>query len=168
MFNPLGAFLPPEQGALEAEYKAKLKADFDIDFDNLFAITNAPGGRFGERLLKTNNMDRYMNTLIGAFNEETVPAMMCRTQLSVTAPYTTATSTRRSACHAKTASPSPTWQQTRRFPLRAKSASGTTAMPVVQDRGRVEAAQRRRSCAAQPQKAPGRPAETQAAEGFLV
>ena len=28
-------------------------------------------------------MDRYMNTLIGAFNEETVPAMMCRTQLSV-------------------------------------------------------------------------------------
>ena len=83
VFNPLGAFLPPEQGALEAEYKAKLKADFDIDFDNLFAITNAPGGRFGERLLKTNNMDRYMNTLIGAFNEETVPAMMCRTQLSV-------------------------------------------------------------------------------------
>ena len=83
MFNPLGAFLPPEQGALEAEYKAKLKADFDIDFDNLFAITNAPGGRFGERLLKTNNMDRYMNTLIGAFNEETVPAMMCRMQLSV-------------------------------------------------------------------------------------
>lgn len=83
VFNPLGAFLPPEQRALEAEYKAKLKADFDIDFDNLFAITNAPGGRFGERLLKTNNMDRYMNTLIGAFNEETVPAMMCRTQLSV-------------------------------------------------------------------------------------
>lgn len=83
VFNPLGAFLPPEQGALEAEYKAKLKADFDIDFDSLFAITNAPGGRFGERLLKTNNMDRYMNTLIGAFNEETVPAMMCRTQLSV-------------------------------------------------------------------------------------
>ena len=83
VFNPLGAFLPPEQRALEAEYKAKLKADFDIDFDSLFAITNAPGGRFGERLLKTNNMDRYMNTLIGAFNEETVPAMMCRTQLSV-------------------------------------------------------------------------------------
>ena len=53
VFNPLGAFLPPEQGALEAEYKAKLKADFDIDFDNLFAITNAPGGRFGERLLQS-------------------------------------------------------------------------------------------------------------------
>ena len=153
VFNPLGAFLPPEQGALEAEYKAKLKADFDIDFDNLFAITNAPGGRFGERLLKTNNMDRYMNTLIGAFNEETVPAMMCRTQLSVSWDGTP---------------PSPTWQQTRRFPLRAKSASGITAMPVAQDRGRVEAAQRRRSCAAQPQKALGRPAETQAAEGFLV
>ncbi len=90
-------------GGAEAEYKAKLKADFDIDFDNLFAITNAPGGRFGERLLKTNNMDRYMNTLIGAFNEETVPAMMSARSFRCrgTAPYTTATSTRRSACRAK-------------------------------------------------------------------
>ena len=28
-------------------------------------------------------MDRYMNKLIGAFNPDTVPAMMCRMQLSV-------------------------------------------------------------------------------------
>lgn len=28
-------------------------------------------------------MDRYMNRLIGAFNPDTVPSMMCRTQLSV-------------------------------------------------------------------------------------
>ena len=83
VFNPNGAVLPPDQEALEREYKQKLADDFGIAFDNLFVIANAPGGRFGERLLATGNMDRYMNRLIGAFNPDTVPGMMCRTQLSV-------------------------------------------------------------------------------------
>lgn len=83
VFNPNGAVLPPDQRALEREYKQKLADDFGIGFDNLFVMANAPGGRFGERLLATGNMDRYMNRLIGAFNPATVPAMMCRTQLSV-------------------------------------------------------------------------------------
>jgi hypothetical protein len=32
VYNPLGAFLPPEQGALEAQYRAKLAEDFGIVF----------------------------------------------------------------------------------------------------------------------------------------
>ena len=83
MFNPNGAVLPPDQAPMEREYKQKLDEMFGITFDNLFCIANAPGGRFGARLLATGNMDRYMNKLIGAFNPDTVPAMMCRTQLSV-------------------------------------------------------------------------------------
>ena len=83
VFNPSGAVLPPDQAALETECKQHLKADFGIEFDNLFVITNAPGGRWGARLLQTGNMDGYMNKLIDAFNAETLPAMMCRTQLSV-------------------------------------------------------------------------------------
>lgn len=83
VFNPNGAVLPPDQEALEREYKQKLAEDFGIHFDSLFCIANAPGGRFGQRLLQTGNMDRYMNNLIDAFNPDTVPAMMCRTQLSV-------------------------------------------------------------------------------------
>lgn len=83
VFNPNGAFLPPDQAALELEYKQRLGEDFGISFDNLFTITNAPGGRFGERLLKTGNMDRYMGKLIAAFNPDTLPAMMCRSQISV-------------------------------------------------------------------------------------
>ncbi len=83
VFNPNGAVLPPDQKALEREYKQKLAADFGISFDNLFVITNAPGGRFGARLLDTGNMDRYMGKLIGAFNGDTLEGMMCRTQLSV-------------------------------------------------------------------------------------
>lgn len=83
VFNPNGAVLPPDQAAMERDYKQRLAGDFGIRFDSLFCIANAPGGRFGESLLRTGNMDRYMNKLIGAFNPDTVPVMMCRTQLSV-------------------------------------------------------------------------------------
>ena len=34
VYNPLGAFLPPEQNKIEIEYKKFLKAEFDIYFDN--------------------------------------------------------------------------------------------------------------------------------------
>ena len=83
VFNPNGAFLPPEQEALEKEYRQKLAADFDIVFDNLFVIANNPLGRFGNLLYKTGNLERYMKKLVEAFNSETVPGMMCRNQLSV-------------------------------------------------------------------------------------
>lgn len=83
VYNPLGAFLPPDQHALEQEYRQKLDDDFGIAFSNLFVITNNPLGRFGERLQQTGNLDRYMTRLVDAFNPETVPRMMCRTQLSV-------------------------------------------------------------------------------------
>lgn len=83
VFNPSGAFLPPDQSALEKEYKQKLRADFGIEFDNLFAITNNPNGRFGELLFKSGNLEGYMGRLMGAFNPAAVPGMMCRNQLSV-------------------------------------------------------------------------------------
>ncbi len=83
VYNPTGAFLPPDQEALEREYHEKLKADFNIVFNNLFAITNAPGGRFADRLAKTGNLKGYMQRLVDAFNPATLEAMMCRFQLSV-------------------------------------------------------------------------------------
>ena len=83
VFNPAGMAMPPDQAAMEAEYKRKLKADFDIDFDNLFAFTNAPGGRFAMRLMKAGKLDVYMNKLIEAFNPDTVEGMMCRMEFSV-------------------------------------------------------------------------------------
>ncbi len=83
VYNPAGAFLPPDQEALEREYHAKLEDDFGIVFDSLFAITNAPGGRFAERLAKTGNLEGYMRRLVDAFNPDTLEAMMCRFQLSV-------------------------------------------------------------------------------------
>ena len=62
------------------------KCQYGVDgivFDHVFAIANNPLGRFGNLLHKTGNLERYMNKLVGAFNPDTVPAMMCRSQLSV-------------------------------------------------------------------------------------
>lgn len=83
VFNPAGIAMPPDQAAMEQEYKRRLLADYGIVFDNLFAFTNAPGGRFAHSLLKANKLDVYMNKLIDAFNPDTVPAMMCRMEFSV-------------------------------------------------------------------------------------
>ncbi len=83
VFNPAGINLPPDQATMEAEYKRRLKADFDIDFDNLFVFTNAPGGRFAMSLMKAGKLDVYMNKLIDVFNPDTVEAMMCRMEYSV-------------------------------------------------------------------------------------
>lgn len=83
VYNPGGAFLPPSQEALEIEYKHKLWEHHGIVFNNLFAITNNPIGRFGLFLKKSSNLEGYMQRLSKSFNASTVENMMCRSQLSV-------------------------------------------------------------------------------------
>lgn len=81
--NPTGRFLPGNQRSLEKDFKAKLKRDFDIDFNNLFCITNMPISRFLEYLLNTENFEEYMETLVKAYNPEAAQAVMCRDLVSV-------------------------------------------------------------------------------------
>lgn len=83
VYNPAGAFFPPEQGAMEKEYKQKLFADYGVVFNHLFTITNNPTGRFEAFLKRSGNLEGYMGKLYDAFNDGTVPTMMCRFQLSV-------------------------------------------------------------------------------------
>lgn len=83
VYNPAGAFFPPEQRAMEKEYKERLGADFGIVFDHLFTITNNPMGRFRTFLEKSGNLEGYMKKLSAAFNAATIPGLMCRSQLSV-------------------------------------------------------------------------------------
>lgn len=83
VYNPAGAFLPPDQNALEREYKAELDKRFGISFNNLFAITNMPISRYLDYLLNTGNYDKYMDKLIEAFNPAAVKNVMCRNTISV-------------------------------------------------------------------------------------
>lgn len=83
VYNPAGAFLPPDQDALEREYKAELAKRFGISFNYLFAITNMPISRYLDYLLESGNYDKYMDKLIEAFNPAAVKNVMCRNTISV-------------------------------------------------------------------------------------
>jgi radical SAM/Cys-rich protein len=81
--NPVGAFLPGSQAALESEYKTRLAAEHGVRFNRLFCITNNPVGRFLEYLRKTDNYREYMELLERSFNPVAAANVMCRTMLSV-------------------------------------------------------------------------------------
>ena len=83
MFNPAGAYLPPEQTALEDRFQRELKERYDIDFNNLYTLLNMPIGRFKEFLEKSRNYERYMGKLAAGFNPNTVIGLMCRNLISV-------------------------------------------------------------------------------------
>lgn len=83
VFNPSGAFLPGDQASLEAEFKRQLARKYDIQFNNLFAITNLPISRFLDYLLESGNYESYMTELVEAYNPMTLDGLMCRNTISV-------------------------------------------------------------------------------------
>lgn len=83
VYNPGGAFLPGAQEKLEADYKQRLKEDFDVDFSHLMTITNLPINRFAHFLDRTGQRDNYLQLLEQNFNPATVPGLMCRHLVSV-------------------------------------------------------------------------------------
>ncbi|PKD17576.1 radical SAM protein [Salegentibacter salinarum] len=83
VYNPAGAFLPAKQGELEKDFKEALKEDFNIDFNNLFAITNLPISRFLEYLIASENYQDYMYALVDAYNPAAVESVMCTNTISV-------------------------------------------------------------------------------------
>jgi radical SAM/Cys-rich protein len=83
VYNPVGAFLPPPQTTIEADFRRELKARYDVSFSNLFTITNMPIARYLDWLRRSGNEDAYMRKLVGAFNFSTVSGLMCRNLISV-------------------------------------------------------------------------------------
>jgi len=83
VFNPGGAFLPPDQSVLEEMYRQELKARFDISFNRLLVLTNMPLGRFRRHLEHHEESEAYMSMLKTAFNPSTVAGLMCRHQISI-------------------------------------------------------------------------------------
>lgn len=83
VYNPNGAFLPPPQAALEADYKRLLAERFGIVFDRLFTLANMPIKRFGSWLMSKGKLDEYLATLRAAHRAENAAGVMCRTLVSV-------------------------------------------------------------------------------------
>lgn len=83
VYNPSGAFLPASQECLEVQFKKVLNEEFNIEFNNLYAITNLPISRFLEFLINSGNYNDYMEKLANAYNPVAAAGVMCRNTLSV-------------------------------------------------------------------------------------
>lgn len=83
VYNPSGAFLPPDQNDLQIDFKRKLAERFGIEFNSLFAITNLPISRYLEYLVASENYAGYMEKLVNAFNPIAAANVMCRNTISI-------------------------------------------------------------------------------------
>lgn len=83
VFNPQGPTLPPNQQALEADYKRELDSHFGIVFNQLFTITNMPIKRFGSTLVSKKQFHPYMDLLKENYKKENLKDIMCRSLISV-------------------------------------------------------------------------------------
>ncbi|MBD2297940.1 arsenosugar biosynthesis radical SAM protein ArsS [Nostoc sp. FACHB-87] len=75
--------LAPEQQQLEQDYKKFLTDNFNIQFNNLFTITNLPVGRTKLYLERKQLYIPYLQFLESHFNVGTVEYLMCRNELSI-------------------------------------------------------------------------------------
>jgi radical SAM/Cys-rich protein len=83
VYNPQGAVLPPNQSALQAEYKKELFEHFGIVFNELFALTNMPIKRFGSMLISKGTFKPYVQLLKDSFVAGNLDGVMCRSTVSV-------------------------------------------------------------------------------------
>ncbi len=83
VYNPVGAFLPPKQEAIEVQFRQELSGRYGVTFNRLYTITNMPISRFLEFLLESGNYEGYMERLANAFNPAAAAGVMCRYTLSV-------------------------------------------------------------------------------------
>jgi radical SAM/Cys-rich protein len=83
VYNPVGAFLPPSQHAIETHFKDELRKRHGLFFNNLFVITNMPINRFRHFLERAGIYEEYMTRLVTAFNPAAAEGVMCRSLISV-------------------------------------------------------------------------------------
>jgi radical SAM/Cys-rich protein len=83
VYNPVGAFLPPKQEAIETQFRKELRNRHGIEFNHLYTITNMPISRFLEFLVESGNYEGYMERLANAFNPAAAAGVMCRYTISV-------------------------------------------------------------------------------------
>ena len=83
VYNPQGAVLPPNQVALQADYKRELMQHFGIRFNQLFTLTNMPIQRFGAMLISKGKFNDYVQLLKDNFASGNLEGVMCRDLISV-------------------------------------------------------------------------------------
>ncbi|MDE2570285.1 MAG: arsenosugar biosynthesis radical SAM protein ArsS [Sphingomonadales bacterium] len=83
VYNPQGPSLPPDQAALEVDYRRELGNHFGIVFSRLLALANMPIKRFGSMLVSKGSFDTYLDLLQASHRNANLEAVMCRSLISV-------------------------------------------------------------------------------------
>ncbi|MDQ7005647.1 MAG: arsenosugar biosynthesis radical SAM protein ArsS [Acidobacteriota bacterium] len=83
VYNPAGAYLPPPQHILEADFRRALRERLGLEFNHLFTMTNMPIHRFRRQLEHRGAYEGYMEKLVGSFNAAAAEGVMCRFMISV-------------------------------------------------------------------------------------
>ncbi|MBA2350747.1 MAG: arsenosugar biosynthesis radical SAM protein ArsS [Pseudomonadota bacterium] len=83
VFNPQGATLPPDQVALEADYRVRLREAWGVEFNQLYTLANMPIARFGSTLVSKGQFGGYMNLLRSSYRAGNLDGVMCRSLISV-------------------------------------------------------------------------------------
>ncbi len=83
VYNPQGPALPPDQRALERDYKRELFAHFGIVFNELYVLANMPIQRFGSTLISKGCFHDYLRLLKDNYAADNLTHVMCRSLISV-------------------------------------------------------------------------------------
>ena len=83
VYNPGGAFLPGNQEKLQTDYKRELKQFFNLEFNQLYTITNMPIKRFLDDLNRQEKFNEYMHLLVDNFNPTATNSVMCKSLISI-------------------------------------------------------------------------------------
>ena len=81
--NPVGAYVPASQCALEPEFRRELKARYGVVFNSLLVLINVPIGRFAAELEQAEAGDEYLDALARTCNPAAARGVMCRSMVSV-------------------------------------------------------------------------------------
>ena len=82
VYNPVGP-APSAAGRARGRLPPRALGRHGVVFNRLYTITNMPISRFLDYLVRSGQYERYMETLVGAFNPAAAAGVMCRTTLSV-------------------------------------------------------------------------------------
>jgi radical SAM/Cys-rich protein len=83
VYNPQGPSLPPNQVALEADYKRVLGETHGVVFNSLYTLANMPIQRFGSMLVSKGQFDSYLALLRASHRDDNLAGVMCRHLISV-------------------------------------------------------------------------------------
>lgn len=83
VYNPQGPSLPPPQGSLQEAYKAHLRDEYGVVFNQLYTLANMPINRFGSTLISKGSFGEYLQLLKDAHQDANLAGVMCRSLVSI-------------------------------------------------------------------------------------